>query len=381
MNKPDLRLCVITFRLPEMQGGHVLVSRFIKILEPLSDKIFVITGNFPKNEILNEKICIRNVKHGKKKSILAKMCVYLLYQIKEAYELVKIRKDADIIIFYIGTTLLIPLLTAKLLRKKIVTIATGSSSKGAEIQFEGKTFGKINLFITKLSEEINHILSDVIIVYTENLIQWLGLEKHRNKISIAYEHFLDFNEFKIKKGLDERDNLVGYIGRLSEEKGILNFFKAIPEITKERSMIKFLIVGDGQLRDTIERYLDEENLNDKIKLPGWIPHNKLPDYLNELKLVVLPSYTEGLPNIMLEAMACGTPVLATPVGAIPDVIKDGETGFIMGNNSPGCIAENVERVLNHPALDEIIKNAKELVEKEFTYEAAVGRYREILRSI
>ena len=80
-------------------------------------------------------------------------------------------------------------------------------------------------------------------------------------------------------------------------------------------------------------------------------------------------------------MACGTPVLATPVGGVPGVIKDGETGFIMENNSPECIAKNVMRALEHPNLDKIIKNARELVEKEFTYEAAVERYRKILENI
>lgn len=111
-----------------------------------------------------------------------------------------------------------------------------------------------------------------------------------------------------------------------------------------------------------EKY--KENLNKKVELTGWIPHDKLPDYLNMLKLVVLPSYTEGLPNIMLEAMACGTAVLATSVGGIPDVIKDGDTGFIMENNSPECVAENVIMVLNDSNLDRIVKNAKELIEKE-----------------
>jgi glycosyltransferase involved in cell wall biosynthesis len=118
-----------------------------------------------------------------------------------------------------------------------------------------------------------------------------------------------------------------------------------------------------------------------MELTGWIPHDELPDYLNELKLLILPSYTEGLPNIMLEAMACGTPVLATPVGAIPDVIKEGRTGFIMENNSPGCIAENMMRALEYPDLDRIVENARELVKKEFTYGAAVERYRKILEDL
>ena len=125
----------------------------------------------------------------------------------------------------------------------------------------------------------------------------------------------------------------------------------------------------------------KENLNNKVELTGWIPHDELPDYLNELKLVVLPSCTEGLPNVMLEAMACGTPVLATPAGAVRDTIKDEKTGFIMDYNSPECIAENVTRALKHPDLAMIVGNARALVEQEFTYEAAVKRYRKILENI
>ena len=80
-------------------------------------------------------------------------------------------------------------------------------------------------------------------------------------------------------------------------------------------------------------------------------------------------------------MACGTPVLATSVGSAPDLIKDGETGFIMKDNSPECIAENVTRALNYPDLDRIVKNARELVEREFAYDAAVERYRKILENV
>ena len=82
--------------------------------------------------------------------------------------------------------------------------------------------------------------------------------------------------------------------------------------------------------------------------------------------------------MMLEAMACGTIVLASDVGAIPDVIKDGETGFILKNNSPDCIAEGVMRVLEYPNPEEIVRNARWLVEREFVFDRAVEKYRNAL---
>ena len=80
-------------------------------------------------------------------------------------------------------------------------------------------------------------------------------------------------------------------------------------------------------------------------------------------------------------MGCGTPVLVTSVGSIPDVIKDGNIGFIMKDNSSECIAETVIRALEHLELEKIVKNARALVEWEFTYEAVVERYRTILKEL
>ncbi len=84
---------------------------------------------------------------------------------------------------------------------------------------------------------------------------------------------------------------------------------------------------------------------------------------------------------MLEAMACGTPVLATPVGAIPDVIIDGKTGFIMENNSPECIAENVVRALGSPDLERIAEEGRRFVEGEFTFEKVVENWKRVLEDI
>ena len=83
---------------------------------------------------------------------------------------------------------------------------------------------------------------------------------------------------------------------------------------------------------------------------------------------------------MLEAMACGTPVLATPVGSIPDIIKDSKNGFIMESNSPKCIADNIVRVLNNPNLDELSNNERIYI-TQFSFDAAVDRYNRGLMSL
>jgi glycosyltransferase involved in cell wall biosynthesis len=289
---------------------------------------------------------------------------------------VKISKNIDIWIFFIGGEgLLLPMLTARLLRTKVVLVLAGFPTKLSRVQKDPLSK------IVDLLSKINLILTNRIIVYSERVVEERSLEKYRKKNYIAHRHFLDFDEFKVKKQFTERKNTIGYIGGLSKIKGVLNFVQAIPKILEKEKEIKFVIGGDGVLFNEINEFIAKNKLSGKITLLGWIPHEELPEYLNELKLVVLPSYTEGLPNIMLEAMACGTPVLATPVGGIPDVIKDGETGFIMENNSPECIAENVIRALKWSTLGEIANNAKIFVEDEYTYEEAVERYRMILADL
>ena len=365
----NLNIGVITS--PIGDASKTPVSNLVNILLPISNNIYFITGNAGCDLFIeNEKTHTYGIQYKLGSNMFTKIVRYTYLQLRISCMLAKIAGNTDTWIFFIGAnTLVLPVLTAKLLRKNVVLALPSSSLM---LKFANDKFYKP----VEIMERINLSISNKVILYSPNLIQEYDLEKYKNKISIAHEHFLDFDKFKTKKQLDERDNLVGYIGRLSEEKGMLGFVKAIPLLKDEN--IKFLIGGDGQLQDEIEEYLVKENLNDNVKLTGWIPHDELPEYLNELKLLVLPSYTEGLPNIMLEAMACGTPVLATPVGAIPDVIKDRKTGFILENNSPKCIAETVVRVLNYPNLDEIAKNARELVEREFTYEAAVERYKAIL---
>lgn len=357
------------------------LSNLLKICNNIFGKVKVVLiyGDYGNdfNSITenNSEVEIYLIRYKQKRNILFNLFYYVLIQFKTLYYIFLCSKKVSVYYFFLADTLILPMVAVKLLGRKATIIMGSNVNK--EMALKKDYFA----YIFRLFIQANYKLSDRIILYSPNLIKSWGLEKYRDKILIAHEHFIDLTIFYPTKKFTDRSNLIGYIGRLNEEKGILNFIKAIPEILKEQSDLEFLIIGDGPLRDEIKTYISRNNLNEKVKIVGWISHDKLPIYMNELKLAVLPSYTEGLPNIMLEMLACGTPVLATPVGAIPDIIIDGKSGFIMENNSVECLTENIIRVLKCPDIEKVITDAHSLIEREFIFEVTVKRWKNILPMI
>jgi len=362
---------------PISRSGIIPLSNLVEIFYSISSNIFLLTGDdgydfFKKDDRLN----VFRISHKNSSFFIKRIFHYILLQMRISFWIFNTRKKIDIFIFFIGgDTLLLPMLEATILRKKVVLLVAGSSIKTLESKNDLLRYG------LKIIRSITCCLANTIIVYSERIIKEYSLEGWVRKILIAHEHFIDLNSFKIKKEYPSREFIVGYVGRFSEEKGILHLLHAVPDIVKIKPEIIFLFIGNGELRYSIEQFIFENHLSDKVVLLGWISHELLPDYLNQMKLLVIPSDTEGLPNVMLEAMACGTPVLAAPVGAIPDIIKDGETGFLMENNSPDNIAKNIIKVLHYRGIEKIINNNHNLIEKEYTLEKAAERYRNILDMI
>lgn len=361
---------------PIGRAGLTPLFNLSKIVQSFSSKNILITGDDIRHDLdLQSNVRIIGVKYHEYKQNLLKIFNHIYIQLTISYYILNFRERVHIWIFFLDShSYILPVVMAKLTRKKIYFLLAASIRKSSKSKKSKLTS------VLLLSEYINFFFADVIIAYSKKMIKEWNLEHFKKKIVINYEHHVNTAEFKEITDFLSRQNIVGYVGRLSHEKGILNFVQATC-ITQKMKNIKFLVIGDGELRATIENYLNENNLNDKVEIIGWITHNELPKYFNMMKLIVIPSYTEGLPNIMLEAMACGTPVLTAPVGVIPDVVIDEKTGFLMENNSPKCIALNIERVFNHPDLATIANNAKNLVKKEFTFEAAVKRFTNILGEI
>lgn len=157
-------------------------------------------------------------------------------------------------------------------------------------------------------------------------------------------------------------NKILFIGRLHRIKGIDNLIRAVAIIAKERQDIKLEIAGGGEEKESLEKLVDDLNLKEHVSFTGFIPNNMLAPYYNSAVSVAVPSLllpsgeTEGMPVVILEAMACGIPVIASDVGGISDVLKDGCNGFLFKPGSPEEIAGAIRKIFDAD-IDELSENA------------------------
>ncbi len=123
-------------------------------------------------------------------------------------------------------------------------------------------------------------------------------------------------------GMDEDGRRILYVGNLKASKGCLDLLDALPALLASEPETRLVMVGDGPDRAAIKRRIAALGLDAVVSLPGAVAHRQLPDWFRASDLLCLPSHAEGVPNVVLEAMASGLPVVATRVGGIPEVLPD-----------------------------------------------------------
>jgi glycosyltransferase involved in cell wall biosynthesis len=166
-------------------------------------------------------------------------------------------------------------------------------------------------------------------------------------------------------------------GRLSAEKGFQVLVEAAPAIIRAVPSARLVIFGDGPLRGRLERRVIALGLADRVRLPGF--RDDLDRLLPWADVVVLPSLTEGLPNVALEAAAAGVPVVATAVGGTPEVVVSGRTGFLVPASSPNVLAVRVAELLGNEGLARAFGAfGRQWVEKHFSFAAQARAYEQLL---
>lgn len=166
------------------------------------------------------------------------------------------------------------------------------------------------------------------------------IEVIKNGVSESFNSRVEGEELRERLGYTVEDFVVLYTGRLTEEKGVQDLISAFKRI--DDSEVKLLIVGEGDYQDKLEKL--SRPISDRVKFQGRVNYREMPEYYGGSDLYVLPTHWDIQPLGCLEAMACGTPVIASDVGGVPEIVKDGYNGTLVPPHSPKRVAREILRL-------------------------------------
>ncbi|EJG06788.1 glycosyl transferase group 1 [Methanofollis liminatans DSM 4140] len=247
------------------------------------------------------------------------------------------------------------------------------------IAFFGKKFFKIPYVVWgrgsdvhlqwKFKKYVSKIVlnnADVSIALSQNMKD--EMQKLSKKDIYVIPNGIDpaiFKESKVKK--DYTGTKIIYVGSLLPIKGVKYLIKAMQILHPTNPDIHLTIVGDGSDRRSLEQMVHEYALVQNISFVGKLPHKDIPQWLCNNNILVLPSNSEGMPNVLLEAMAAGLPVVATNVGGIPDIIKNKRNGYLVEPKNPQEIAEKIQYLINNSQMRKIISEQNKMDSQRYNW--------------
>jgi glycosyltransferase involved in cell wall biosynthesis len=172
-----------------------------------------------------------------------------------------------------------------------------------------------------------------------------------------------------------------FLGVLKKKKGIFDFLKSIKILKDKGYNFKAEIVGPEGERGEMEKvfdYIEKESINEIVGVHGEKQHNEVGEFYSVADIYLLPSYTEGFPYAILEAMAYGLPIISTKVGGIPELIEDGVNGFLVDPGDADALAEKIEILMGNKKLREIMgKNNREKIKNKYSMDKQVEKIKNI----
>jgi glycosyltransferase involved in cell wall biosynthesis len=181
-------------------------------------------------------------------------------------------------------------------------------------------------------------------------------------------------------GIGSDEFLVGTGVVLSEQKGIRFLLQAAATVVARQPRVRFVVAGDGPLRGELEAELRASGLGDRFRLLGY--RSDIPAIISALDLYVLPSLWEGLPLALLEALAIGTPIVCTRVGGNPEIVVDGENGYLVEPRDAPGLAARILAVAADPAFVVATQERNRArFEREFSEPAMVGAHQTLYDSL
>ncbi|MBY6839007.1 glycosyltransferase family 4 protein [Clostridium botulinum] len=191
-----------------------------------------------------------------------------------------------------------------------------------------------------------------------------------NAIKIPNENLYNINS-----------NNITLLGRLDKRKGTFDVIESAKDIKKKYPKLKIVLAGDGDI-EKVKLKIKEYGLEDTVSVLGWINESKRNQILKDTKIYILPSYNEGMPMSILEAMSYGIPVISSNVGSIPTLIKNGINGYLIEAGDTKSLANNILKLVENKNLRNIIsKNNYSEVKEKFSIESNIEKLIKIYNKI
>jgi glycosyltransferase involved in cell wall biosynthesis len=238
-------------------------------------------------------------------------------------------------------------------------------------------------------DELWHNLNEAAAVVTVSDFNLEHLRRHFGPAAARVQRIyngLDFDQLGAPSP-QNGGSLIVAVGRLIEKKGFSDLIKACRVLADRGRPFECVIIGTGSLQPMLQAQIEAERLTDRVTLLGPRPRDEVLCYMRRAAVCVAPCVVgndgdrDGLPTVLLEAMAVGAPCVATDVTGIPEAIQDGETGFVVRQRDPVALAAAIERLLADPGLrTRIASQARCRVERHFDVRRNAADLRDLFLS-
>jgi glycosyltransferase involved in cell wall biosynthesis len=243
-----------------------------------------------------------------------------------------------------------------------------------------------------LMEKLYIKLSDKLAVVSEGLREDIKKEYGFSNKTFVILNGVNIDRFHIMNGdirkhTRTEDDLdckyfVLFAGVLNGRKGEFDLIKAIGKITDDYSNIKMLIIGNGPTKLIAKKMVQTLGIEGNIKFLSNVTYHKMNKYYNACKVLVMPSVSEGMPKVVLEAMACGCPIIVSDIPGCNELVKNGRNGFLVPTGRPDILAEIITSFYKKPCLTrEMGYESRKIVEQNYTWDIVAQRVEECYLSI
>lgn len=277
--------------------------------------------------------------------------------------------------------LIIIMVKIKFPKKLIMLLVRQNLKKLVKLRYHGiKKI--IAVFMVELLESLLKLFGKTSIIFPlskEVYQKFIGSFKNVHLIRLPPLSNNNINKLKLRDVLKPNDTLqLLYVGRLESEKGLPYLFQSLIILKKQYIKFHLNLVGTGQDEKELQKLAAEYHLNKEISFHGYIKYGEsLFSFYKNSDLFILPSLSEGSPNVLMEAMAFGVPIIATNVGGIPEIIHHNQNGLLVEAGSAKALAEAISDLTSNSLLINSFRKQYKIDSQSYTMEA----YQEKMYSI